>query len=415
MKQRPDPFAAELDRLGPSCPPPRGNGFGRNSETGPIPVHWHGEHSEAITRPMLVKGLLPEVGKGLISGQWGTFKTFVCLDLAGSVMTGTDFAGRAVRRQGGVLFIAAEGASEVSLRLHGLTEHKLGEGGARSIPERLPFAWIEECPPLLSDGAVDRLADLAGGVALRIEDDFGLPLVLIMIDTVAAGAGLTDENAAAEIQTLMNRLNELSRRTGALVLGVDHFGKMTETGTRGSSAKEAAADVVLALLGDRDVSGNVSNTRMAVRKLRGGITGSEIAFNSEVVELESDEYGDPVTTCIIQWRHEAPRQDAPTSHKERWPQSLRIFKNALEVALIDNGKPVRPFGGEGPEVRAAPQARVRAEFVVSYPAEGENEAKRADAKRSAFNRALKLALDRGLIVSRDIGGIDHLWLVDDKE
>src|SRR5262245_15724176 len=36
----------------------------------------------------------------------------------------------------------------------------------------------------------------------------------------------------------------------------------------GSSAKEASADVVLAFLADRDINGTISNTRMALRKLR---------------------------------------------------------------------------------------------------------------------------------------------------
>lgn len=84
-----------------------------------IEVHWHGEDDQAVARSMLVKGLLPERGKALVSGQWGTFKTFVVLDLAGSVMTGLAFAGREVRRRGGILFVAAEGASEIAIRLGG--------------------------------------------------------------------------------------------------------------------------------------------------------------------------------------------------------------------------------------------------------------------------------------------------------
>jgi hypothetical protein len=103
-----------------------------------IEVHWHGEDDQAVARPMLVKGLLPERGKALVSGQWGTFKTFVVLDLAGSVMTGLAFAGREVRRRGGIPFVAAEGASEIAIRLKGLTEHKLSEGGTRLVPARLP-------------------------------------------------------------------------------------------------------------------------------------------------------------------------------------------------------------------------------------------------------------------------------------
>ena len=399
-------------------PKPNGTG-GRGASAGdqpsPIEIHWHGQDEGPVFRPMLVKDLLPERGSGLVSGQWGTFKTFVVLDLAGSVMTGHPFAGRPVRRKGGVLFIAAEGASEVSLRLKGLTDHKLSEHGTRLVPSRLPFAWIEECPPLLGPDALERVMTLADAVAQRLRTGFDLPLALIVIDTVAAGAGFTDENASAETITLMKRLNELSRRTSALVLGVDHFGKMVETGTRGSSAKEAGADVVLALLSDRDLAGNVSNTRMAVRKLRGGVTGSETAFNAEVVEIGRDEYDDPVTTCIIKWRSEAQRQERPTSRKERWPQSLRIFRRARNVALIEDGKAVRPFGSEGPEVRAVTQVRVRTEFMAAYPAEGEDARKRAEAKTKAFKRALRTALDRGLVVARDLGGVDHLWLADDKD
>jgi hypothetical protein len=48
----------------------------------------------------------------------------------------------------------------------------------------------------------------------------------------------------------MNALAHSAKHTGALVLGIDHFGKVQETGTRGSSAKEAGADTVVALLAE---------------------------------------------------------------------------------------------------------------------------------------------------------------------
>ena len=35
------------------------------------------------------------------------------------------------------------------------------------------------------------------------------------------------------------------------MLGVDHFGKNIEAGTRGAGAKESSADLVLACLGDK--------------------------------------------------------------------------------------------------------------------------------------------------------------------
>jgi hypothetical protein len=70
---------------------------------------------------------------------------------------------------------------------------------------------------------------------------------------------------------------------------------------------------------------------------------------------------------------------------------------------------------ESPEVLAVVEAKVRAEFVAAYPIDGETSEKRSEAKRKAFGRALKSALDQELVVSRDIGGTDHLWLRDDQD
>ena len=88
-------------------------------------LFWHGKEYNRELRSWLVKDLIPETGQGLASGQWGTAKTFTVLDLAASVMTITPFAGREVARQGGVLFVAAEGAYEIPIRLKGVVEEKL--------------------------------------------------------------------------------------------------------------------------------------------------------------------------------------------------------------------------------------------------------------------------------------------------
>jgi ABC-type cobalamin/Fe3+-siderophores transport system ATPase subunit len=84
------------------------------------------------------------------------------------------------------------------------------------------------------------------------------------------------------------KLADLRRRRaefplGCFVPGIDHFGKAVETGTRGTSAKEAAADVVIAMLGDRSIAGEVSNTRLAMRKRRSGPAGEEYAFTARTV------------------------------------------------------------------------------------------------------------------------------------
>ena len=82
-----------------------------------------------------------------------------------------------------------------------------------------------------------------------LQQEFGLPLGLIIIDTIAACAGYAragDENDAATGQAVMNILRAVAQAIGCFVLGVDHFGKTVQAGTRGASSKEASSDLVLA-------------------------------------------------------------------------------------------------------------------------------------------------------------------------
>ena len=83
---------------------------------------WHGEADDQPFREWLVDQALPKVGTGLLSGQWGMLKTFLALDLARATITKTTFAGRQLKRQGGVLLIAAEGQNEVRIRVEGIAQ-----------------------------------------------------------------------------------------------------------------------------------------------------------------------------------------------------------------------------------------------------------------------------------------------------
>src|SRR5262249_53984183 len=55
-------------------------------------LFWHGDQRVEEPRRWLIQDLIPETGSGLVSGQWGTGKPFVTLDLSASVMTSAPFA-----------------------------------------------------------------------------------------------------------------------------------------------------------------------------------------------------------------------------------------------------------------------------------------------------------------------------------
>jgi hypothetical protein len=211
-------------------------------------LHAHGDADPRPLKAWLVKGLIPQVGHGLLSGQWGAGKTFTFFDLAAAISTGQPWLGHVVKRQSGVLLIAAEGADEVRLRLDAVVREKCGS------MTRAPFRWYEMAPPLLHKGAVEKLVAMARQAEASLNEEFGLPLGLIGIDTVAACAGYRqagDEYDNAVGQAVMNVLKAVAQELECFVLGIDHFGKSLEAGTRGASSKESSGDVVLACL-ERD-------------------------------------------------------------------------------------------------------------------------------------------------------------------
>ena len=79
-------------------------------------------------------------------------------------------------------------------------------------------------------------------------------------------------------------------------------------------ARRAAGDLVLACLGDKELSGNVINTRLAVRKNRGGQQGQEYPFALRMVEApEPDEDGEPITTMVVDWQPAPPGGAQPAA------------------------------------------------------------------------------------------------------
>ena len=166
-------------------------------------MYCHGDPNPRPIKTWLIKGLIPAQGHGLLSGQWGTFKSFMALELSASVMTGQPFLDRLVKRQCGVLFLAAEGQSEMRPRLEALVREKCG-GMARA-----PFRWFEDVPLLLQPDGLSLLVAMGKLAAESLQQEFGLPLGLVLIDTIAASAGFTGmgaENDNAINQRLMNVL-----------------------------------------------------------------------------------------------------------------------------------------------------------------------------------------------------------------
>jgi hypothetical protein len=285
-------------------------------------------------RKWLVFGLIPDTGVGMLSGQWGAGKTFCAIDLACCLMLEKPFLGRDVDKRCSVLWIAHEGETELPDRL----DAALAKYQAADSPPA-PFWWRDTLPKLLDKGAVDEIVWRVEATNREAAREGLPPIGFLPIDTLAIGAGWDDENNSAEGQRAMSVMKLISKRTGAFVFPVDHYGKNEGSGTRGSSAKESAADVVLAALGDRQDSGEVKNRRLATRKVRGVRAGEEYPFELPVHVVGQDDKGRDITTCTVRWLTKEEAAARKVKADPRPPSEKAAFAVLQSmIANLDDGQ-----------------------------------------------------------------------------
>src|SRR5262249_10887949 len=153
----------------------------------------------------------------------------------------------------------------------------------------------------------------------------------------------------------------------------------TNVGTRGSSVKEGDADVIFACLGDRSEGGKVSNSRLAMRKLRSGPNGEEFPFRGQIVDMGlNPKTGKMETTLVIDWTHAG---QPATPKKDNWGRSkgVKLLRRIITNLLSDCGEQIKPFA-DGPLVQALKLKLVENEFFKSYATTGDTNETKKKAK-----------------------------------
>lgn len=289
--------AADGPRSAQEAPRPRGFRLVpvRDLLAAPCPVRW------------LVRGLLEADTLGLLFGDPAAGKSFVALDLAASVATGTPFHGRPVAA-GPVVYLAGEGHGGIARRLL-----------AWSIQRRVPLASA----PLCVSTAALRLPDDAGTLLAAVDEAvavLGAAPVLVVVDTVARHLG-GDENDAREAGAFVAALDVLRAHcAGATVLAVHHSGHGDKSRSRGSSAFRGAVDTELrAEKLDRLLT-------VSCTKAKDAEPFPPLAFELRTVELPDDwqdDGGRPATSAVLV-EVEAPARAPKLT--ERQAEALEVLR-----------------------------------------------------------------------------------------
>ena len=182
----------------------------------------------------LIEDFLPQDGYAMMFGAFGTFKTFIALDIALSITIG--FPDKAtwshILAPGNVLFAAGEGRSGIKARIQAWEQVHWFSNKAQGIVLADPVPNItEELEPFIE-----------GAKALS-EDGYKL----VVIDTVGRAMAGTNENAQENASTFTNLVDTLRYELNCAVLALHHTGHTDKDRARGSSVFGADADVVLGL------------------------------------------------------------------------------------------------------------------------------------------------------------------------
>ncbi len=253
----------------------------------------------------LVDGLIETDTLGLIFGDPGCGKSFLAVDIALSVATGTPFHGRPTRK-GAVFFIAGEGHNGLARRFAAWSK-------ARDIPlHGVPLFKSQRAAQFLDGASAQAVSDAVAGLATQ----HGQP-ALIVIDTLARNFGAGDENNTADMSEFVVAVDDLKARfPGCAVLIVHHSGHAEKQRARGAMALKGALDCEFRVEKDGPAM------KLVNTKMKDAEPPQDIHFRFEPVELNEE-----ATSAVLE-ASEAPMR----THKLTPAQRLALDTYATAAA-----------------------------------------------------------------------------------
>lgn len=240
--------------------------------------------TDMLTQPITIQPLIGKVIErgltGQIFGPSGSGKTFVVLDMACSVATGLHWNGNKCEN-GLVLYFAGEGHSGLRRRIK---------------------AWHRNngCPDM-SNLRISRSTisfDEAGlhsvmSEVRKLENTVNCKVSLIIIDTLARHLQ-GDENSTRDMSDFVRMVDSVRNAFPAsTAIIVHHTGNNIENATRsrGSSALKAAMDFEI----------QCDKGLLTFTKVKDGEHPAPIEFKLLPTEIDQDEDGEPITSCVVMY------------------------------------------------------------------------------------------------------------------
>lgn len=303
-----------------------------------------------------------------------------------------DFFGQRILTPGLVVYHAGEGARGVKNRLRAFRKH-FGVDSKANIP----FVLLTKKLDLWRPGyGKDELSDTDKLIAecKAWQTYYDLPLVMVVIDTLATASAGADENSAKDMTTVLTNCERVKEQTGAHVALVHHMNAGNQK-VRGHSSIYANVDQVVLVTRDEE-----TKIRTALLdKQKDGEEGKLVHFELKVVELGTNQKtGKAITSCVILNVGESTKKETVGKNWFRPSDEEKAFLVSLFKAIKDKGQ--KPADGLPipPTVQTVVQwPDVRSLFRNKIWIDEADEKKEDQRVRTAASRCGKTLMKFGVI------------------
>jgi hypothetical protein len=281
-------------------------------------IQWADVDFRRVAYQPLIKGLMFQGDKGMVFGESGSGKSFLCVDMGISIARGVPFLGMKTA-QGSVLYQAGEGGRGLQKRIDAYKLH-------HQVTEDVPFVLLPEKVNLFaSDGDAEAFINECVAWKSYLPD----PLAMVVIDTFSTASPGANENDAADMGRMLDAGDRLNKATGAAVIWVHH---KNASGLRERGHTSFRANIETAIEVTRDQE--TKERTLHLVKLKDGEDGFKAGFELQSVKLGIDDDGDDITSCVV-----SPAQmGSGQTGKRTWLKRAQFdFLRTLETATHQYG------------------------------------------------------------------------------
>lgn len=328
----------------------------------------------------LIKKYLEQHSMALIFGAPASGKSFIAIDMACSIATGTAYHGQKVT-QGAVFYIAGEGTNNIRKRL------KAWEATKGISLSQYPL-YVSSCPAQFYD---ENAAQEVEQAIETLSHDSGVKPALIVIDTLARNIGAGDENQTKDMNIFVSHVDAVKDRWQATALIVHHTGLQEQNRARGSSVLKAALDHEFHVIKEKD------SIKFTCTKMKDSKEPEAIHF--DMIEVKTgiiDDEGEEETSCILQksWMDNFVKSVAGQPKK-----LLELIQDEVDLSgeLLSPNKKIQ-------SVLCVKMDVLKDIFKTS----GIVVSDKPDNIMKGFKRSIQSLKDSGLIDFTD----DYIWLTD---